>query len=126
MAPVLAVFFRTARYLTLLCPQPQDIIATLEATGKSYIISCYAELNIEWQVRSDPPKVTECLSCTLIGTLDLRHCTQGCIDPCMGADLKEIPKMQRAGFPAELKGFHHVRTSNEAVKGRLARVCLVR
>lgn len=34
----------------------------------------------------------------------------------MGADLKEIPKMQRANFPVELKSFYHVRTPNEEVK----------
>lgn len=42
----------------------------------------------------------------------------------MGADLKEIPKMQRADFPAEFKGFRHVWTPNEAVKWS-ARPCLL-
>lgn len=27
---------------------------------------------------------------------------------CLGADWKEIPKMHKADFPAELKGFHHI------------------
>lgn len=42
--------------------------------------------------------------------------------PCLGTDPKEIPKMQIADFPEELKRFHHVRT-DEVMRSKPADVC---
>lgn len=36
--------------------------------------------------------------------------------PCLDTDLKEISNMQRADFPVELRGFHHVWTSNKVMR----------